>query len=121
MVSIGRGSGGRAREMLLEVLAIAAEIGSKPAGQSALEVSAGLATFRKDWERAARLFGGAEAQTAQTGLHRDPTDEAFLLPLIAKARTALGPADFAAAEASGHALSYEDALAEVLTWLEDQS
>ncbi len=121
MVSIGRGSGGRAREMLLEVLAIAAEIGSKPAGQSALEVSAGLATFRKDWERAARLFGVAEAQTAQTGLHRDPTDEAFLLPLIAKARTALGPADFAAAEASGHALSYEDALAEVLTWLEDQS
>ena len=72
-----RGSARARRRMLLEVLAIADEIGSKPAGQSALEVSAGLAGATQEWADAARFFGAAEAQAAQTGLHRDPADEAF--------------------------------------------
>jgi hypothetical protein len=77
-----------------------------------LEVSAGIAAARGDWENAARLFGVAEAQAAQTGLHRDPTDEAFLAPLIAKARSALGTDAFNKAESRGRLLSYEDAMAE---------
>ena len=117
MVSIGRGSAERARAPLLEVLAIATEIGSRPAGQSALEVSAGLAARQSDWRRAARLFGVAEAQAELTGLHRDPTDEAFLAPLIAKARAELADSEFRSAEASGRALSYEDALVETRAWL----
>ena len=112
MVSIGRGSGERARGMLIEVLAIADEIGSKQAGQSALEVSAGFEASRAQWERAARLFGVAEAQNERTGLHRDPADDAFLVPLVAKARDALGQAAFAAAVNAGRALAYENALQE---------
>lgn len=118
MVSIGRGSGDRAREMLLDVLRIAKEIGSKPAGQSLLDVSAGLAALHEEWASAARFFGAAEAQTRHTGLHRDPADDAFLAPFIAKARNALGAAGFAAAEAPGCVLSYEQALAEARAWLE---
>jgi tetratricopeptide (TPR) repeat protein len=121
MVSIGRGAGDRARGMLLEVLAMAEEIGSKPAGESLLEVSAGLGAMREQWERAARFFGAAEAQTGQTGLHRDPADEAFLAPLIAKAREALGAAEFAAAESAGRALAYDEAMAEARAWLENRS
>ena len=117
MVSIGRGSADRARGMLLEVLAIADEIGSKQAGQSALEVSAGLEASFENWERAARLFGVAEAQIEQTGLHRDPADEAFLAPLVAKARDALGATAFAAAERAGRTLSYEQAMDEARAWL----
>ena len=117
MVAIGRGTGAAARDMLQEVLAIAVEIGSKPAGQSALEVAAGLAALQQEWARAARLFGAAEAQTAQTGLQRDPADEVFLAPLMAQARVALGTARFDAAETSGRALGYEDAVAEVQGWL----
>jgi predicted ATPase/class 3 adenylate cyclase len=120
MVSIGRRAADRAREMLLEVLSIAEEIGSRAAGQSLLDVTAGLAALRENWERAALFFGAAEAQTAQTGLHRDPADEAFLAPLIATARESLGSAAFGAAEVAGHSLSYEEAIVQARTWLENR-
>ena len=94
MVAVGRGAADRARSMLLEAFAIAGEIGSKPAGQSALEVAAGLASLRKAWSRAARFFGAAEALMAQTSLQRDPADEVFLAPQMRRTRDALGGAAF---------------------------
>jgi len=112
MVSIGRGSRDRALETLAEALTIAAAIGSKRAGQSGLEVSAGLLASSGEWERAAILFGAAEAQMAHTGLRRDPADEVFLAPLIAKTRGALGEPAFAAAKVAGRALAYDVALAQ---------
>jgi predicted ATPase/class 3 adenylate cyclase len=117
MVAVDRRSLERARTMLLDVLAIVQEIGSKRAGQSVLEVCGGLAAVREDWARAARVYGAAEAQTAQTGLQRDPADAAFLEPLLAKAQTALGSEAFAAAENAGRALSYDEAMAEARAWL----
>jgi predicted ATPase/class 3 adenylate cyclase len=117
MVSIGRGAGDRAREMLQDALAIAEEIGSKRESQSVLEVSAGLAGLRGEWPQVARFFGAAEAQAAETGLRRDPADEAFLAPWVAKARKTLGPAAFTAAEATGRAFSYVEANAEARAWL----
>jgi hypothetical protein len=117
MVAIGRESGDGARAMLLEVLAIVTESGSKRLGQSALEVAAGMAAMRSDSDQAARFYGIAEAQTGATGLRRDPGDEAFLVPLIARARTELGAAAFSQAEAAGRALSYDDGIVEVRTWL----
>jgi hypothetical protein len=121
MVSIGGGSVDRVGAMLLEVLAIADEIGSKPAGQSALEVLAGLGVLHEDWTQAARFFGAAEAQAERTGLHRDPADEAFLTPLIAKAQTALGSTIFAAVESAGRALPYDEAMIEARSWLVSRS
>jgi len=117
MVSIGRGSGDRAGAMLLDVLAIAAETGSKPLEQSVLEVCAGLASLRAEWNRTARCYGAAESRAAQTGLHRDPADDAFLAPHIVKARDVLGMTTFAAAEAAGRALSNDAATAEARAWL----
>ncbi len=111
MVEIERGSEEAARTMLLDAIAITEAIGSRRLGQSVFEVVAGLAVLRKDWARAARFYGIAEAEAAQTGLRRDPADEAFLSPRIAKARKAMGAA-FAAAESRGRALSYAEALAE---------
>jgi hypothetical protein len=118
MVSIARGSGARARAMLLDVHAIVQEIGSTAAGQSVLEVSAGLASMHGEWARAARYFGAAEAQAVQTGLRRDPADEAFVARMIAKAHEALDPASFAAAESAGRTLPYHAALADARAWLE---
>ena len=120
MVSIGRSSGDRAQSMLREVLSIAEEIGSKPVGQSVLEVSAGLGAVREDWERAGLFFGAAEAQTMESGLRRDPADEAFLAPLIDKVRKVLGAEPFATIEATGRALSYDEAMAKARAWLADQ-
>ena len=117
MVAIGRDSSDRAREMLLEVIAICDELDLKPTGQSVMEVSSGLAASRGEWEHAARFFGAAERQAAVSGMHRDPTDEAFLLPLIRKARAALDSSTYIAAETAGRALDYASAMAAVRTWL----
>ncbi len=117
MVSIDSGCAQRSVAMLEEALVIAQDIGSKPAGQSVLDVCAGLAAFCEQWEYAARLFGAAEAHKDQTGIHRDPADEAFLLPLVERARAALGATTFAASEASGRQLSYNDTMAWTRAWL----
>jgi hypothetical protein len=57
----------------------------------------------------------------QMGYRREPTDEASLAPLIARTREALGDATFAAAESDGRSLSYEDAIADARSWLEQPS
>jgi tetratricopeptide (TPR) repeat protein len=120
MVAIERGRLQRIDATLLEVLAISEEIESRQAGQSLLEVSAGLAAAREQWNIVARFYGAAEAQALETSLHRDPTDEAFLAPLIGRTKEALG-ALYAAAEDGGRALKYEEAMVEVRKWLTQQS
>ncbi len=120
MVSILSGAKERARPMLRESMRIATEIGSQPAGRSALEVCAGLAAATDDWTSAARFYSAAEAQRGSIGLRRDPADEAFLSPLIARARQALSAKQFAAAEAEGRAFDPDAALATALVWLEDR-
>ena len=118
MVATTRRSNDRARDMLVEVLGIVEASGLKPAAQSLLEVCAGLAAARNEWAQAARFFGAAEAQTAETGLHRDPADEAFLAPFIARARERLGGVGFASADGAGRALDYAQAIDDVRSWLE---
>ena len=91
MVSIGRGGATPARAMLLEVLAIAEEIGSKPAGQSVLEVSAGLAASREEWANARTLLRcRGSAGAARRGCGAIPPTRRFSQPLVARARDALG-------------------------------
>ncbi len=118
MVCIGRSAGDHARSMLLEALGIALQSGAKPAGQSVLEVCAGLAAMRGETELAARFYGMAEAQTERTGIHRDPADDAFLAPRMVTAREMLGESLFAVAKEGGRVLSYEQAIAEARAWLE---
>jgi predicted ATPase/class 3 adenylate cyclase len=117
MLAIGRGAGEYARRLMLEALAIAEEIGSKAAGQSVLEVAAGLAATRHEAECAARFYGAAEAQAAQSGFRRDPADEIFLKPLVARAQAALGIAAFSAAAEAGRLLTYDAAIADARAWL----
>lgn len=107
--------------MLLEGVQIAEETGAKRLGQSVLDVCAGLAALNMEYEFAAQFYGAAAAQTAQTQLQRDPADEAFLAPLIAKARQGLGAERFATVKDVGCALSYEQAIAVARAWLRDAS
>jgi tetratricopeptide (TPR) repeat protein len=117
IVSIARSSLRNVPSMLLEALTIAEETGSKPAAQSALEVCAALAAAGGDWTHAAQFFSAAEEQTGQTGLQRDPADEAFLAPVLAKTRQLLTPDDLAVAVAKGRSLACDQALAEAKAWL----
>jgi hypothetical protein len=118
MTSIDRRLAGGARAMVSEALAIAEETGSKPVGQSVLEVCAGLAALLEQWESVARFYGAAEAEAANTGLRRDPADEAFLAPRVARSREVLRAA-FEPAEAGGRALPYDEALGEARAWLRE--
>ncbi len=88
MVSIAASPARARSEILLEVLCDRGRDGLKPAGQSALEVSAGLRALNECGKQAARFFGAAETQAEKTGLRRDAVDEAFLAPLISAAREA---------------------------------
>ena len=107
----------RAQSMLLESLMIANEIEAKRWRLVAMEISAGLAATLKLWPLVPRFDAAAEAHTAQMGRRRDPQDVAFLTPLVEQAKAALGPESYAAAVAAGRALSYDDALAEMIRWL----
>ena len=99
MVAIAYGAEERARGLMLESLAINAEVASARIDQLILDTTAGLAARLAEWARAAQFFGAAQQYRNQTALPRERPDEAFLAPLIAKARGALGDTVFAAAEA----------------------
>jgi hypothetical protein len=117
MVSIARGDGDPARTFLGEAFEVAAQMQSSRIGQSLLDAGAGLATARAEWVVAARFYGAAQAEAERTGLRRDPADEAFLAPLIARAQGALGSADFAAALAEGRGLAPDEAVRRARDWL----
>ena len=118
MTSAERKSMRDARGMVAEALGIAQATGSKPVGQSVLEVCAGIAAAEERWSCAARFYGAAETEASRTGIRRDPADEAFLAPRVAAARKALAQR-FGDSEAEGRALAYEQALEGAREWLEE--
>jgi tetratricopeptide (TPR) repeat protein len=119
MVAISRATYAQARSTLREALAIVEEIGSNRLGQSALDVAAGLAAALGDSSRAAQLYGAVNAEMQATGFQREPSDDAFLRPLVERARQALGDSAFAAATATGETAGYRTAINEARAWLDD--
>jgi hypothetical protein len=104
--------------MLLEALDLAERVGSVFAGTSVIDVAAGLAAAEEEWDRAAVLFGVAEKQASRTGLHRHAADQAFVTPLMERARAAMGAAAFEASANRGRTTAYEKALDATRAWLE---
>ncbi len=117
MLHVTRGTPDRAIDRIDEAVTIAVKAGLKMACQVALDTCAGLAAARAEWAVAARLYGASASEHARTNFQLDPTDDAFLAPLVARARGALGEAVFASLEAEGRNLAYEDALAEARRWV----
>jgi len=118
MLWIERRSPERARAMLRQVHALERETGSRAGAQSLVEISAGLAALCGQWQRTARFYGAAEAMAAQTGLAREPADEAFLRPRVADAMRALGDEAFSTEEEAGRALPRDEVVEEARAWLE---
>ena len=117
-VLIATGKLARARSLLLECLTIVAAAGLKAMIEQLFEVGAGLAATQGDHLRAARFCGASLALLHAAGRHREPVDEAFIAPLLARSRAALGNDVFAAAQAAGRALSVEASTAELRQWLD---
>jgi hypothetical protein len=114
---LGLGEEARARANLDEAFAVVSAHGLPGMHEHLLEVGAALAARRADPERAARLHGASLARLREGGAERESLDEAFLAPLMASARAALGAAAFDAAEHAGAALKREAALDELGAWL----
>jgi predicted ATPase/class 3 adenylate cyclase len=117
VIAISRGLPDRARSCLREAYAIARELTSRKLEQAVLDGAAGLAVVAGEFEAAARLYGASQGQVEAMRLKREPAVEAFLSPLIAQARSALGASAFGAAEATGRAMAPEAAAAAVGAWL----
>lgn len=113
MVALAQGGLGESRAILQQAIALAQKLASPRIDQCMLEACAGLAAVTRQWERAARLFAAAESFALETGLRRDPADEAFLAPLLAQTRDALGAAGLEHVGAPAR----DDALGEALEFL----
>jgi predicted ATPase/DNA-binding winged helix-turn-helix (wHTH) protein len=117
MVSIEREQSERVTAMLLEALTICNAIGSKRTGQSIVDVAIGLAALHQQWQHAARYIGVAATLVSVTGLARDPADEAFLAPRLTEIQAALVTEEYDEAVALGRALSYDEAMSTLASWL----
>ena len=112
-VLIATGQFDAARAAFTESVAMARVIGNEGMLCCALGVAAALAAASTCHPAAARLHGASQARLDQTGMRHEPVDEAFIASWIATSREAMGAAAFDAAEATGKALSYDAALAEM--------
>jgi hypothetical protein len=99
--------------MLREVHAIVVEIGSKTSGQTLLDVAGALAASRDHAARAARLLGAAAALAEETGLHRHPADEAFLVPFVERGANLLTSQQWTSEQTQGRSLDFAGAMLEV--------
>jgi hypothetical protein len=86
-------------------------------GQASLDLASGLAAAYGEWVASARFYGASQAALQRMGARREPVDEEFLAPLLAKARRSIGEKPFAAAEAEGIGIPYDEAMAETRAWL----
>ena len=71
-----------------------------------------------DINNAGQAAGAALSRIRESGSQREPVDEAFVAPLVEKARSALGNEGFAAAQAEGGAWTHDAAIHQVRQWLE---
>ena len=110
VVAIERSNFEAARALLAQALQVATSLGSQQVGQSTLDELAGLCAAAARPEAAMQLYGAAESQAERSGLRRDSADAAFLLPLIERARSALGAEVASRLQAEGAAWGYAEAI-----------
>lgn len=114
-VQVAKGRPELARPLALECLTL---VRGQKVGVDLLEASVGLAACLAEHERAARFWGAADQTLQAWGYRHQPVDIEHTAPWIASARRALGDAAFEAAEATGRALEFDAALAELAQWLD---
>jgi len=112
--ALGQGDYPAARAFLEESLALQLEMEHRLGIAQALEGFAGVAAQTGQPDRAARLFGAAEALRATIGAPMPPTDHTFMASFVAAARAQLDPPVFADAWAAGRTMSLDQAVAGAL-------
>ena len=113
-IELARGHDDRARPVLRDMLASVERTASTPILQSALDVAAVLACHEKAWARAARYFAIVERSRTETGLNRDPADEAFVRSFIERSHAVAPDRD----APSDDPMPLDQAIADVRGWLQ---
>jgi len=109
-----QGEGAQAEALQREALALFRELGDPLRSAEGLEILASTAGATGQGERAARLLGAAAALREPLDAPPLAQDRADVEQAVAPARAALGEDAWAAAFASGQALSLEEAIAYAL-------
>jgi non-specific serine/threonine protein kinase len=104
-----QGDYGRATELLKESLVVLAQLNDKRCTPLCVEGMACVASELGQWERAARLFGAAEALREAIGVTLLPAERVDHDRAAAAARAAAAEAAFAAAWAEGRTMTLEQA------------
>ena len=99
-----------ARTHLSECLRVGLDLGNRWSASYPLEAFAALAVAERDYDRAARLFGAAEAQRIRAGLVPQSADHPALRAILAAAPDFTGPA-IEAARREGRMLGLDAATA----------
>jgi predicted ATPase/transcriptional regulator with XRE-family HTH domain len=113
-LALDSGQYDRAADTFAECLVTARKSESRWIMGTILEGMAGVAAARREPERAARLFGVADAIRTRMGVRVRPTDRAFYEHNVRALRNELGEERFAAAWNDGQSMSLEDAVAYAL-------
>jgi non-specific serine/threonine protein kinase len=119
LISLGdvvrhQGDHDRAVTLFEESLTLHRDLGHKHGIADGLERLAGAACGQGQWERAARLFGAAEALREAIDVPRPPADRPDLERSLVALRAGLDERALAAAWAEGRALTLEQAVAVAL-------
>jgi predicted ATPase/class 3 adenylate cyclase len=112
-IELAQGHDDRAKPIIRDMLAHVERTASTPMLQSALDVAGVLACHEKAWARASRYFAIVEQSRNETGLNRDPADDAFVRSFIEHSRE-LSPVT---ENAGGDAAALDRAIADVRGWL----
>jgi hypothetical protein len=116
-VQVTLGQWPAARETLRALWPLVVRDGLPKMGARLAEVAAGLASALGEHAHAARLHGVALAGRREDGERADPVDEAFIAPLMAASRGALGVERFEAERAAGEAMAQREVEGFLTGWL----
>jgi len=112
--ALGLGDYERAAALLKESLSLSRDIGYQRGMAEALQALAGVAAAQRQPQRAARLFGAAEAIFDAIRIPLVPYQRAQRDRDVATTRTQLDEAAFLSAQAEGRAMTLEQAVASAL-------
>jgi predicted ATPase/class 3 adenylate cyclase len=104
----------RARSYYRESLMLCKELGNKMVASESLEGLACISAAERASDRAAWLFGAAEALSEAVGSQHNPEEDAWREPYVAAARSRLGGEGWEAALAQGRAMTLEEAISYAL-------
>jgi len=110
--ALAQGDATLATTHLVEALILSRDLGDRAGTSWCLAGLAGVAALNEEPERAAWLWGAAEALRQSIGVREAPASQATRERLKAKVRNQLGKAVFNAKWAEGQSASVEEAIAE---------